>query len=237
MPPLLSDNEEEVRAIWLKFHSVGERLLKLLARGLHVEPFDPDQKAKDDDLESGDNWFVTRHLPSKPSGSVLRFLHYPSQKSQDPETVIRAGAHTDYGTVTMLFQKEGEDGLEIFSPLSKSWVPVSFTPASSNDPDAAPPLVVNIADLLSFWTAGVLKSTIHRVKFPKEAQITGKDRYSVVYFLHPQNSVLLEPVPSEQVTQITNRGPQYDAQKNGKYITALEHLQKRLAATYGWTGY
>ena len=44
----------------------------------------------------------------------------------------------------------------------------------------APPLVVNIGDLLSYWTAGLLKSTIHRVKFPK-AQELGQDRYSIVF--------------------------------------------------------
>lgn len=226
LPPVLSDNEEEVKALWLKCHSVGERILKLLARGLHVES---------EGSESADDWFVSRHIPTEPSGSVLRFLYYPGQKSQDPETVIRAGAHTDYGTATLLFQKQGEDGLEIFSPTSKSWTPVSFIPAKN--PEDAAPLVVNIADLLSFWTAGILKSTIHRVKFPKEAQISGKDRYSIVYFLHPQNSVPLEPIPSDIVRNVTNRGPQYDAQTNGKHITALEHLQKRLAATYGWKSY
>ena len=45
----------------------------------------------------------------------------------------------------------------------------------------APPLVVNIGDLLSYWTAGLLKSTIHRVKFPAKAQELGQDRYSIVF--------------------------------------------------------
>ena len=64
----------------------------------------------------------------------------------------------------------------------------------------APPLVVNIGDLLSYWTAGLLKSTIHRVKFP--AQELGQDRYSIVFFSHPSDNALLEPVPSEIIRKL-----------------------------------
>jgi len=55
----------------------------------------------------------------------------------------------------------------------------------------------------------------------------------MAFFCHPVNDVLLEPVPSEIVkVQVKKRGVQ--AEEDGKMITALEHLQKRLAATYGW---
>lgn len=215
----MKENEKQVDYLWKKCHETGEKILKLLAKGLKI-----------DESKGGENWFVDRHQVDKESGSILRFLYYPGQKKQDPETVIRAGAHTDYGTVTLLFQKPNEEGLEIFSPVTKKWTPVLFVP--SKDPKYAPPLIVNIADLLSFWTAGILKSTIHRVKFPASVQASGKDRYSIVYFLHPQNSVPLEPIPSAIVAAVPNRGS--NAQKDGEFITAHEHLEKRLAATYGW---
>lgn len=197
------------------------KLLRLLALGLKI-----------DEAAGGTEWFTDRHSIDSPSGSVLRFLFYPGQKRVDPETVIRAGAHTDYGTLTLLFQKEGEDGLEVFSPISKKWTPVTFVPAAHPERGDAPPLVVNIADLLSFWSAGILKSSIHRVKFPEHLQKTGKDRSSIVFFLHPENSVPLEPIPSEIVQEVKGRGS--NAQKDGVYLTAHEHLQKRLDATYGW---
>lgn len=220
LPPFLEQNKDQALDIWKKCHETGMRILRLLALGLKI-----------DESKGGVNWFTDRHSIDEPSGSVLRFLFYPGQTKEDPQTIIRAGAHTDYGTLTLLFQKEGEDGLEVLSPITKQWTPVTFVP--SKDPENyAPPLVVNIADLLSFWSAGILKSSIHRVKFPEYLQKTGKDRYSTVFFLHPQNSTLLEPIPSEIVANVTTRGP--SAQKDGKYITAQEHLSKRLAATYGW---
>lgn len=221
LPPYLESHREETTDLWLKCHAVGVRILELLARGLHI-----------DEASGGETWLATRHDPAKLSGSVLRFLYYPGQKSQDPETEIRAGAHTDYGTLTLLFQTA--PGLEILSPVTKKWTPVPYIQSST--PGAAAPLVVNIADLLSFWSSGVLRSSIHRVKFPKEVQESGADRYSIVYFLHPQNSVPLEPIPSDIVRAAgTHRGS--NAQKDGSYMTALQHLQKRLAATYGWKGY
>ncbi|KAK7677423.1 hypothetical protein QCA50_019641 [Cerrena zonata] len=174
----------------------------------------------------GTQWFNSRYQPDKPSGSTFRFLHYPGQKSLNPESVIRAGAHTDYGSVTLLFQQENQEGLEIYSPVAKKWQPVPYVSANS-----AKFPVVNIADQLSYWTGGILKSTIHRVKFPQKVQETGQDRYSIVFFSHPNDDALLEPVPSEIVRSVKNRG----ANSATNVITAKEHLDKRLAATYGWS--
>jgi isopenicillin N synthase-like dioxygenase len=213
LPDFFNANIEKVQHIEQRCHQLCMRLLRLMAVGLELEP----------------EWFASRHSCDKKTGSVLRFLHYHGQKKADPEEQIRAGAHTDYGSVTLLFQKEGEDGLEILSPVSRQWTPVKFVPIKHEGMCA--PIVVNCADLLSFWTAGVLRSSIHRVKFPAEAQISGKDRYSIVYFCHPQEDVPLEPVPSPIVQKVEGRG----ANEVGKpVITAQEHLNKRLAATYGW---
>lgn len=221
LPECLQPERETLNNIWTKCHDTGDKILRLLAKGLEI-----------DEKEGGDEWFVSRHHIEENSGSILRFLFYPGQKKQDSEQVIRAGAHTDYGSLTLLFQKEGEEGLEILSPVSKKWEPVKYIESKyKTEKNWAPPLIVNIADLLSFWTAGILKSSIHRVRFPPEVQQSGKDRYSIVYFLHPQHKVPLEPIPSEIVkTAAVKRGS--NAQKDGKYITALEHLQHRLAVTY-----
>lgn len=213
LPDFFEQNLDKVHGIEKRCNQLCMRLLRLFAVGLELEP----------------EWFASRHSIDKKTGSVLRFLHYHGQKKANPEEQIRAGAHTDYGSVTLLFQKEGEDGLEILSPASKKWTPVKFVPAKK--PGMAAPIVVNCADLLSFWTAGVLRSSVHRVKFPAEAQATGKDRYSIVYFCHPQEDVPLEPVPSPIVQKVEGRG----ANEPGRPImTAQEHLNKRLAATYGW---
>lgn len=213
VPKFFEDHLSQVEALQVKCHDLCRRLLTLMGVGLKVDP---------------NNWFAERHRPDEESGSILRFLFYPGQKSVDAEEQIRAGAHTDYGSLTLLFQREGQDGLEILSPVTKKWTPVPFLPAKDNV--HAAPIIINIADLLSFWTAGILTSSIHRVKFPPHAQASGQDRYSIVYFCHPQSSVLLEPVPSPIVSEKRGRG----ANAESNPITAEEHLNRRLAATYGW---
>lgn len=211
-----------VQATAIKLYNLSIKILKILALALQIE---------DTEECKGIDWFTSRYQADKESGSTLRFLHYPGQKSLSPESVIRAGAHTDYGSMTLLFQQENQEGLEIYSPVAKKWQPVPYVPVNSKKyPGQSAPIVVNIADQLSYWTGGLLKSTIHRVKFPAKVQETGQDRYSIVFFSHPNDDTLLEPVPSKIVREIKNRG----ANSATTYLTAKEHLDKRLAATYGW---
>lgn len=98
------------------------------------------------------------------------------------------------------------------------------------DPDSLPPILVNIGDLLSYWTNGLLKSTVHRVIFPKNSRRGGEDRYSIAYFNHPVNDTELVAVPSAMVK---NANAENGSGKS-KVITAEEHLNSKLAATYGW---
>lgn len=76
---------------------------------------------------------------TKPSGSVVRLLHYPSvEGGQVEEGVdIRAGAHSDYGSVTLLFQKQGQPGLEIRTP-EDTWAPVAVIPDGYEDEGMVP---------------------------------------------------------------------------------------------------
>jgi isopenicillin N synthase-like dioxygenase len=158
-------------------------------------------------------------------------LHYPAvPESSDykPEVDIRAGAHSDYGSITLLFQRPGQPGLEILTP-SKEWSPVPVHPPGT-DPNALPPILVNIGDLLSYWTNRLLKSTVHRVIFPSDSRRGGEDRYSIAYFCHPVNDTKLVAVPSALVDMINVSNSSGDS----KIMTAEEHLNSRLAATYGW---
>lgn len=218
VPGFFRDNgrEEVVKGAIQKLYGLSIKILRILAKGLEIEE---------------DDWFDSRYQASKPSGSTFRLLHYPGQKLLSPEAVIRAGAHTDYGSMTLLFQQKNQEGLEIYLPVSKGWEAVPYVENNETKfPKLAAPIVVNIADQLSYWTGGLLKSTIHRVKFPAHVQETGQDRYSIVFFSHPNDDTRLEPVPSEKVRGIKNRG----ANNAEVVITAKEHLDKRLAATYGW---
>ncbi|KAF2138868.1 uncharacterized protein K452DRAFT_300923 [Aplosporella prunicola CBS 121167] len=178
--------------------------------------------------EGGAEWFVKRHDRSQgPSGSILRLLYYPSVPTEShDETDIRAGAHSDYGSITLLFQLPGQPGLEILT-RENAWAPVPVNPLD----DAVPPILVNIGDLLSYWTDGLLRSTVHRVIFPQGEQHRGAaDRYSMAYFCHPLDEARLVPVPSAIVRE---HGRDKGAGEAAKVLTAKDHLVGRLAATYG----
>ena len=141
---------------------------------------------------------------------------------------MRAGAHSDYGSVTLLFRLPGQPGLEILTP-SGTWKPV---PTNPEDADASEPLpiLVNLGDLLSYWTNGLLKSTVHRVVFPKSNEVfqAKRDRYSIAYFCHPQDDAKLTAIPSSLIS----KGMSSETGDPRKILTARDHLESRLAATY-----
>lgn len=209
-------------------HELCNRIHELLASGLQIP-----------DPEGGREWFSARHdRTTGPSGSVLRLLYYPAMPSfPKGETDIRAGAHSDYGSTTLLFQLPGQPGLEILTPSGKSWAPV---PVNPND-EADPPILVNIGDLLSYWTGGLLKSTVHRVIFPKSEDSDIQDRYSIAYFCHPLDDAKLVEVPSPVVQEYKRKNKGADSSigmgvgtlEEGTVLTAKGHLERRLAATYG----
>lgn len=142
----------------------------------------------------------------------------------DPEVDIRAGAHSDYGSITLLFQLPGQPGLEI-QTSDGHWAPVLVDTA----PADVLPILVNIGDLLSYWTSALLRSTVHRVIFPKDARKGGEDRYSIAYFCHPLDEAKLVPVPSRIVERRLNEV----GRPVSGIMTARDHLNNRLAATYG----
>lgn len=56
-------------------------------------------------------------------------------------------------------------------------------------------ITVNIADVLQFWTAGYLKSSIHRVVAPPPDQ-AHIDRLGLLYFLRPAYDLKLKALES-----------------------------------------
>lgn len=94
--------------------------------------------------------------------NTLRLLHYPAVKKEvfkiNPGQV-RAGEHSDYGSITLLFQ-DSRGGLQVKSPNGQF---VDATPV----PDTC---VVNAGDLLARWSNDTIKSTIHRVVEPPSAE-------------------------------------------------------------------
>ena len=96
-------------------------------------------------------------------------LPVSSLGGHEPSTDIRAGAHTDYGSITLLFRLPGQPGLEV-QDSDGNWVAVPVEPeggttqslSSVSEPVSHLPILVNIGDLLSYWTNGLLRlSLIH----------------------------------------------------------------------------
>lgn len=117
----------------------------------------------------------------KPSGSNFRLLR-AQPTSLAPNQEITLGGHTDFGTMSLLFNVVG--GLQI--------LPSTPTSSDSNSdqsqwqyvkprPNHA---IVNIGDTLVEWTGDVLKSCLHRVHNPPGEQ-ANVVRRSVGYFIRP----------------------------------------------------
>ncbi|KAF5877232.1 putative 2og-fe oxygenase protein [Botrytis fragariae] len=224
LPPSLSPHESELNEFQLYCHKLCLKLLTLFAIGLEIDP-----------AAGGSDWFSSRHHGGT-TGCILRLLYYPSlppNSDYQPDVDIRAGAHSDYGSITLLFQRPSQPGLEILPPSSSSepkWTPVPIQPPTTEN-DPSPPILVNIGDLLSHWTNNLLVSTVHRVIFPKSLPTEIADRYSIAYFCHPVGTTVLESVPSERVQKFGEANGEIE-RKKGEKITADEHLMGRLRATY-----
>lgn len=156
------------------------------------------------------------HLVSFHSGhnNQLRLLHYPPIAASEIEDGLsaRMPAHSDWGSITLLFQDEC-GGLEVEDRER----PGEFVKAEPVEGA----LVMNVGDLLMRWSNDTLKSTLHRVTLPpREDRFTGpermtKERYSIVYFVSPDSDSVIKclsectsekrPVRYEPITQMEYR--------------------------------
>jgi isopenicillin N synthase-like dioxygenase len=190
----------EMRAFFLQCKELHRLLMSAiaLALGLAEDFFDPY-------VRTGDN--------------TLRLLHYPPVKRDvfvKNKDQVRAGAHTDYGSITLLFQ-DGRGGLQV-QTKDGCWEDVAPIEGT---------VVVNAGDLLARWSNDRVKSTRHRVVEPPvvEAEM-GLDehpaRYSIAYFCNPDFDKQIEALPGTWETT----GKKYPGVKSGQYLI------DRLTATY-----
>jgi isopenicillin N synthase-like dioxygenase len=148
------------------------------------------------------------------SDSTARLLHYPPLAAPPAPGQLRAGAHTDFGGINLLFN-DGEGGLEIQLP-DGTWLP---TPAL----DGA--AIVNTGDLLERWTNGQFRSSPHRVVNPSGAAAL-RDRYSAVMFHSPNREAVVTCLAP---CQGPDRPPRFPP------ITAGDHMRARIEASRAHT--
>lgn len=109
---------------------------------------------------------------------MLRILHYPPFKGDEPGNALRAAAHGDINLITLLVGATS-NGLQVKDNLD-NWHDV---------PTYKDSIAVNIGDMLEMCTNGYYKSTLHRVINPDNSN---ESRLSMPLFLHPHPDVLLK---------------------------------------------
>lgn len=142
---------------------------------------------------------VDRHF------SNLTSYHYPPLAAPPEPGQLRGGAHTDFGSLTILHGSPSTQGLQVWSQGAWHDVPVVK--------DA---FIVNIGDLMAQWTNDRWVSTLHRVVNPPDVE-SSQSRYSFAFFHQPNYDVLIENI---------------DRHAEARYspVTSGDHLYRKLSA-------
>ena len=153
-------------------------------------------------LNLDEDFFVKFHSGQNIS---LRLLHYPACSSDKVQnSQLGAGAHTDYGLTTFLFQ-DSVGGLEICDQHG-NWQDV--------EPDKSV-VLINSGDLLERWTNGKYRSTLHRVK----PMTFGRDRLSIAFFVDPD---------SETEVKVLDSFIDADTPRKFSDVNAGDYIRERL---------
>lgn len=172
------------KASWLGYYeameALAQRIMQLFAVALQLSPnfFDS---------------YITSPI------SALRAINYPPQSRAPQKDQLRAGAHSDYGTLTILWPQGDSSGLEIQLP-DGTWQEVA---------PIAGAFIINIGDLMARWTNNRWRSTIHRVTNPAQHDPASR-RQSIAYFHQPNWDAVIEC--------LTDTEPLHEPTKSGPYL-------------------
>lgn len=183
--------------VWTEYYDSLSELASVILRGFALAL----------DLPSEDffDQYITHHA------SALRAINYPHVEEQPVPGQLRASAHTDYGTITIL--KSDAPGLQV----SKDKDPPSWI----NVPYVEDAFIVNLGDLMKRWTNDRWLSTLHQVVNPDHGDTCwegGSTRRQSVAFFHNLNK-------DATVENLTKDEPKYEPIVAGDFL-----MQKHLAA-------
>lgn len=165
------DTPAEMKPIWQDYTSemtkLSQEVLRLLAFSLGLDP----------------EFFASR--ATQPP-DVLRCINYVRQDgaAEPLPGQMRLGAHSDYGTCTIL-HADPVPGLQILT-ADGDWVDVMPEPGT---------FLVNLGDMLAAWTNDRWQSTIHRVVPPTSAAGPARRR-SYAFFHEADTTAIIEPLAS-----------------------------------------
>ncbi|KAH8821997.1 hypothetical protein F5884DRAFT_828154 [Xylogone sp. PMI_703] len=153
----------------------------------------------------------------------LRLTHYPAVSRGEFAHSTRIAAHTDFGTITLLFQ-DNVGGLQVEYPQGSG----KFVDIESGGPYEC---ILNVGDCLQKWTG--LPSARHRVHMPEQlleeskgnpkTKDTIEERFSIAYFAKPDRSSILRPLQA---------AGEVEYNQSTKYLTAGEFQHMRIQGTY-----
>ncbi|GAB2225335.1 hypothetical protein Droror1_Dr00006127 [Drosera rotundifolia] len=140
----------------------------------------------------------------------LRLLHYNGQVSDPSKGLFGAGAHSDFGLITLLAT---DDVLALQLCKDKDAKPQKW--------EYVAPLkgafIVNLGDMLERWSNCTFKSTLHRVIG------SGQDRYSIAFFVEPNGDCIVDCLPS---CKSETNPPRYPP------ISCMSYMSKRYKETH-----
>ncbi|XP_068169907.1 uncharacterized protein [Antennarius striatus] len=175
----IADFQEILSAFFLRCKDLGLRVLTVMAHSLDLDP----------------EVFLSAHqfVGTDENGTTLRPLYYPPVKREGVKKgQLRCGEHSDYGTITLLFQKN--EGLQVCR-RSGEFIDVPVIPGA---------VLINIADVMQRWTSDCFISARHRVLLPPAGDTEA--RQSVAFFLHPDDDALIKCLDgSNKYPPITGR--------------------------------
>ncbi|XP_074274292.1 kihadalactone A synthase LFS-like isoform X1 [Silene latifolia] len=153
-------------------------------------------------LDLDANFFDKPEILGKPI-SLLRLLHYEAQVSDPSKGIFGAGAHSDFGLLTLLAT---DDVVSLQICKDKDARPQRWEYV----PSLKGAFIVNLGDMLERWSNGVFKSTLHRVIG------NGQERYSIAYFVEPGHDCVVECLPTCQSETIP---PKFPSVRYGAYLS------------------
>ncbi len=118
--------------------------------------------------------------------SRLRIRNYPEQTTPPKPGQLRAGAHSDYGSLTILKAEANPGGLQVFNKEGE-WVDVPIMEGT---------YIVNLGELMARWTNDAWVSTLHRVVNPPAEHALGSRRQSIIFFHNPNYDADITCIPS-----------------------------------------
>jgi isopenicillin N synthase-like dioxygenase len=190
---LWPERPAELRTVWTDYYramgALAATVMRIFALALRLAEDFFDEK-------------INHHI------SRLRVRNYPAQAVAPAPGQIRAGAHSDYGSLTLLATEDKPGGLQVCNGRG-DWVDVPILPGT---------FIVNIGDLMARWTNDTWVSTLHRVVNPPLDTPDDTRRLSLVFFHNPNHDAQIRNLMADQAAK-------YPVTSSG------EHLRRLFVAT------